>query len=155
LEVNDRAAPFREAVERGDHAAILATMAPDVVFRSPVRFHPYVGREAVSRVFRILLDTVDYYELTDELESDEQVGLVFKSLFDDRDVEGIHLLRFDEQGLIREYTRWRARCPASRRCSRCSLRRSGRPRKPPRRSRRDRFRRARARTAGERRPPTR
>ena len=102
--MSDRAAPFREAVERGDHAAILATMAPDVVFRSPVRFHPYVGREAVSRVFRILLDTVDHYELTDELESDEQVGLVFKSLFDDRDVEGIHLLRFDEQGLIREYT---------------------------------------------------
>lgn len=33
--------PFREAVESGDIDAVIALLAEDVVFRSPVVFTPY------------------------------------------------------------------------------------------------------------------
>ena len=39
---------FREAVERKELAAAAELLAPDVVFHSPVTFHPFLGRETVS-----------------------------------------------------------------------------------------------------------
>jgi ketosteroid isomerase-like protein len=40
--------PFRAAIEAQDIDAALALLAQDVVFRSPVVFKPYHGREAVA-----------------------------------------------------------------------------------------------------------
>jgi len=40
--------PFRDAVEAQDIEAAIALLAEDVVFRSPVVFKPYHGREAVA-----------------------------------------------------------------------------------------------------------
>ena len=44
--------PFRAAVEARDIDAALALLAEDVVFRSPVVFAPYRGREAVAPILR-------------------------------------------------------------------------------------------------------
>ena len=44
--------PFRAAVEAGDIDAALALLAEDVVFRSPVVFAPYQGRQAVAPISR-------------------------------------------------------------------------------------------------------
>jgi ketosteroid isomerase-like protein len=44
--------PFRVAVEARDIDAALALLAEDVVFRSPVVFAPYQGREAVAPILR-------------------------------------------------------------------------------------------------------
>jgi hypothetical protein len=40
----------------------------------------------------------------DELESDDRVALMFRCRVGKRDVEGMHLLRFDGDGLICDYT---------------------------------------------------
>ena len=40
--------PFRSAVEAQNIEAAIALLAEDVVFRSPVVFKPYHGREAVA-----------------------------------------------------------------------------------------------------------
>ena len=45
--------PFRAAVEAQDLDAAVALMADDVVFRSPVVFKPYHGREAVAMLLEI------------------------------------------------------------------------------------------------------
>ena len=102
--MESRAHRFREAVERESHADILDSFAEDVVFHSPVRFHAYAGREAVSRVFTALLEGIEDYEVVDELESDDRVALMFRCRVGHRDVEGMHLLRFDDEGLICDYT---------------------------------------------------
>ena len=52
--------PFRAAVEAGDHEGAMALFAPDVVFRSPVVFRPYEGRDVLAvillAVFRVFED---------------------------------------------------------------------------------------------------
>ncbi len=75
--MGSRAHRFREAVEHESHGEILDSFADDVVFHSPVRFHAYEGREAVSRVFTALLEAIEGYEVVDELESDDRVALAY------------------------------------------------------------------------------
>jgi ketosteroid isomerase-like protein len=48
---------FRKAVEALDLEATLATLAPTIVLRSPVRDEPLRGKEAVRPLFAILLQT--------------------------------------------------------------------------------------------------
>jgi hypothetical protein len=45
---------FRAAVESKDFGALEATLSPDVLFRSPVVFSPYEGREAVAGLLRVV-----------------------------------------------------------------------------------------------------
>ena len=42
------AARFREAVERRDIDAARELLAEDIVFHSPVTFHPFLGRDTVA-----------------------------------------------------------------------------------------------------------
>jgi hypothetical protein len=98
------AAPFRAAVERWDLKAISELLAEDVVFHSPVTFHPYVGRENVTALLGFVADTFSNFRYTDELRVDGAEALVFRASVGDRELEGIDLLRFDEDGLIGDFT---------------------------------------------------
>jgi len=98
------AAPFREAVERMDIEAISALLAEDVVFHSPVTFHPFVGREDVTTLLGLVGETFREFRYTDELTVDGAEALVFRATVAERELEGIDLLRFDEHGLINDFT---------------------------------------------------
>ncbi len=98
--------PFRAAVEARDFDAAVALLADDVVFRSPVVFRPYQGREvvgallhAVSRVFE------DFrYELEIGEEGGRDHALVFRAKVGDREVHGCDFLHTDDDGLIDDFT---------------------------------------------------
>jgi len=96
--------PFRAAVEAQDLEAMVATLAPDAVLHSPVTFKPFVGRDAVARLFGILLRTFEDFRYTDELHGDGVTMLVFRARVGTREVEGLDLVRHDEDGLIRDFT---------------------------------------------------
>jgi len=98
------AAPFREAVERWDIDVISGLLAEDVVFHSPVTFHPYVGREDVTALLGLVAQTFTNFRYTDELSVDGAEALVFRANVGDRELEGIDLLRFNEDGLIEDFT---------------------------------------------------
>jgi SnoaL-like domain len=98
------AAEFRAAVERSDLAAASELLAPDIVFHSPVTFHPFLGRETVSRLLALVADTFEDFRYTDELTVDGAHALIFKAAIDGKELEGIDLLRFDAQGLICDFT---------------------------------------------------
>ncbi|HEV7162526.1 MAG TPA: nuclear transport factor 2 family protein [Solirubrobacteraceae bacterium] len=100
------ASDFRAAVEREDIEAVSALLAPEIVFHSPATFHPFVGRETVTRLLTIVLHTFEDFRYTDELESarDGAHALVFRAGIGGREIEGIDLLRIDEQGLIADFT---------------------------------------------------
>jgi hypothetical protein len=94
---------FRAAVENKDFDALEATLSPDVVFRSPVVFSPYEGRDAVAGLLRVV-GTVLAPELTYQWqvrEGDREV-LCFRSRVGDRDVEGVDLIRYGDDGLVAE-----------------------------------------------------
>ena len=97
-------AAFRAAVEAGDHAGMVAALGPDPVLRSPVSFKPFEGREAVSKLFAILLEVFEDFHYTDALEADGTAALVFRARVGDRELEGLDLLRFDAEGRIAELT---------------------------------------------------
>jgi hypothetical protein len=99
-----RLADFRAAVEGGDHAAMVAALAPEPVLRSPVSFKPFEGTDAVSRLFEILLEVFEDFRYTDEFEADGKAALIFNARVGDREVEGLDLFRFDADGRIAELT---------------------------------------------------
>jgi hypothetical protein len=95
---------FRAAVEAKDHAAMVACMAPDVVFHSPVTFKPFLGRDAVSTLFAALLEVFEDFAYTDELEADGLQVLVFRARVGERLLEGVDILRTGDDGQVRDFT---------------------------------------------------
>src|ERR687884_582532 len=97
--------PFRAAVEARDIDAALATLADDVVFHSPAVFHPYAGRETVGALLRLVFETFEDFRYTDDLENaDGTHALIFRARVGDKQLEGLDLLRHDEDGRIADFT---------------------------------------------------
>ena len=95
---------FRAAVESGSLDAMISCLAPDVVFHSPITFKPYEGREAVSALLGVVFETFEDFRYTDELEGHGTHGLIFHARVGTKQVEGLDLLREDDDGLISDFT---------------------------------------------------
>jgi hypothetical protein len=95
---------FRAAVERADLDAAVGLLAEDVVFRSPAVFKPYEGGETVATILRTVFRVLEDFRYTDELEGDGIHGLLFDARVGDRSLQGIDLLRPNENGEIAEFT---------------------------------------------------
>ena len=78
-------------------------LAPDVVFRSPVVFKPYEGREAVMVLLRTVFEVFEDFRYVDELSGDGREGLVFRARVGDRELEGWDYLTLDRAGLVSEF----------------------------------------------------
>ncbi|MFC4044542.1 nuclear transport factor 2 family protein [Dactylosporangium siamense] len=97
---------FRAAVEARDADAIAATLADDVVFRSPVAFKPYPGKAITAAILRGVLRVFEDFRYVRELgaEGGRDHALVFEARIGDVTVEGCDFLHLDERGLIDELT---------------------------------------------------
>ncbi len=95
---------FRTAAETKDIDALSQLLGEDVVFRSPIEFSPYQGKEAVTglltMVSRALEDVRNVRELGDA--EGAHHALVFEARVGDRELEGCVFLRTREDGLIDE-----------------------------------------------------
>jgi SnoaL-like domain len=98
------ASDFRAAIEARDLDAMLATLADDVVLHSPVSFKPFVGKEAVSGLLRIIVSVFEDFRYTDELPGDDVHALIFRARVGNRDVEGLDLIRPGPDGRIADFT---------------------------------------------------
>ena len=99
------AASFRAAAERGDLAAAEELFAPRT--SSSTALSPSTrssGRETVTRLLALVAQTFEDFRYTDELESDGAHALIFRASIAGSELEGIDLLRFDEDGLIADFT---------------------------------------------------
>ncbi len=97
-------AAFRAAAEAGDHEALVAAIAPGARFHTPVYHHALEDPEMISTLLRVLLETFEDFHYTDELSGDDAHALVFRTRVGDYELQGIDLLRFDDDGLIRDFT---------------------------------------------------
>ena len=93
---------FRKAAESKDFSAIDELFAEDVSFRSPVVFKPYEGREAVAGLLGAVVQVFEDFRYTDHTETDGTATLAFSARVGDRELDGIDLLRFDDEGKVRE-----------------------------------------------------
>ena len=98
--------PFRRAVEARDVDAMTALLAEDVVFRSPVVFRPYVGRDAVAAILRAATEVFEDFRYVQELGTSggAEHALVFHAAVAGCDVEGVDLVRTGDDGAIVELT---------------------------------------------------
>jgi hypothetical protein len=103
--MNNAAERFRAAVEAMDHAAAVETLAEDVVFHSPATFKPFEGRDATAFVLAGVMRVFTNFRYTDQLQSAGNVhALVFRADVGDRQVEGIDLVRVNDDDLIDDFT---------------------------------------------------
>jgi hypothetical protein len=94
---------FRSAVESEDPEALKDALAEDVVFRSPVVYKPYEGKELVSTILiEGAFNVFEDFRYTDQLEEGDAAALIFNARVGDREVDGLDLLRFDRDGKVRE-----------------------------------------------------
>jgi hypothetical protein len=98
---------FRTAVEAGEVAGAADLFREDAVFRSPVVFRPYAGRDTVLKVLEAaerVLALGGHFRYVHQLEdSDARVAILeFATEVDGRQVEGIDKLTFDQDGRISE-----------------------------------------------------
>ena len=99
------ATAFRAAVESFDIEAATELLAPDIVFHSPATFHPFVGRETVGGAAGLVVGDIRGLPLHRRARAGEGThALIFRAAIDGREIEGIDLLRFDEDGLIADFT---------------------------------------------------
>lgn len=97
---------FREAIEEamatGSPDGVAATLAPDVVFRSPAVFKPYEGRDAVMVLLRTVAEVFEDFSYIDQLDGEGSHGLVFRARVGDRELDGWDYIRLGEDGLVKE-----------------------------------------------------
>jgi hypothetical protein len=95
---------FRLAVERRDLAAAGELFAEDIVFHSPVTFHPFIGRDTVTRLLGEVIEVFEDFRYTDELLAEGAHALIFRASVADKEIEGVDLLRLNPQGEIADFT---------------------------------------------------
>jgi ketosteroid isomerase-like protein len=96
--------PFPAAIERGDHSALVATLAPDVVLHAAATLTKFEGRETVGEVYASVIESFDELEVVDELSSGDTLAFFWRGRMDGRFVEGADRLRLDGAGNVREIT---------------------------------------------------
>ncbi len=96
---------YRQAIETADVDALEVTLAPDVTMRVAVHNAPIEGRDGVLRTFRALFAGVfTGFHFTDALVDGPGAALSFAVQIAGYpgEAEGVNLVRFDEQGRVRE-----------------------------------------------------
>jgi hypothetical protein len=93
---------FRAAAESKDFSAIDDLFTADVSFRSPVVFKQYEGRDAVAMLLGAVSQVFEDFRYTDQVETGGTATLMFSARVGDRELDGIDLLHFDDEGRIND-----------------------------------------------------
>ena len=96
--------PFRSAIEARDIDAAVALLSDDVVFRSPIVFKPYRGRDAVGILLAAVARVFEDFRYVREIGAPDarDHALVFEARIGEKQLEGCDFLHFDENGSIDE-----------------------------------------------------
>lgn len=95
---------FANAVLVDDFDAALATLADDVVFRSPAVYKPYQGKAQVGALLRVVGTVFENFRYTSEWRDGRTTILFFEANVGDRELQGIDILEENEAGLVERLT---------------------------------------------------
>ena len=93
---------FRRAAESKDFSKLEELFSEDVVFRSPAVFKPYSGLDAMKVVLGAVVEIFEDFRYLDQVETGDRAVLIFEARVGDRELNGVDVLRFGEDGLIAE-----------------------------------------------------
>jgi SnoaL-like domain len=93
---------FRQAAEAKDFSRGEELFSPEVVFRSPVVFKPYEGLDALGVLLGAVAEVFEDFRYVDQVETGDTAVLVFEARVGGRELNGVDVLRFGEDGRIAE-----------------------------------------------------
>lgn len=88
-----------------DLGGLADLLHPEAVFRSPMAFTPYPGAQAVQLILGTVIQVFEDFTYHRELASADGLNLVleFSARVGDRELKGIDMIRFDENGKIVDF----------------------------------------------------
>jgi uncharacterized protein len=95
---------FHDAVVAGDWDRAVDRLHRNVAFHSPAVHAPYEGRLATATILRAVSRVFEDFRYVDVLDDGDRAVLVFEARVAGRDLTGIDLLRFDDDGMIVDFT---------------------------------------------------
>jgi hypothetical protein len=95
---------FRAAVESGDIEQIRALLAPAVTFRSPAVHAPYEGRDTVGVILAAVIEVFEDFRYVAEVRDGLAEVLRFHARVGDREVDGVDLVSYGDDGRVHELT---------------------------------------------------
>jgi hypothetical protein len=99
-----RSDAFRAAAEAKDFRAAEVLLAPDVTFRSPVVYKPYEGRDQVQLILGAAVQVFEDFRYIEQVEAGDVAVLQFEARVGDRELQGVDILKFADDGTITELT---------------------------------------------------
>lgn len=98
-------AGWHRMVAAGDLTGLSELLHPDAVFRSPMAFSPYESAAAVMLILNTVLQVFENFAYHRQLTTEDGLSVVleFSANVGDKQLKGIDLIRFDEQGKIVEF----------------------------------------------------
>lgn len=105
---------FREAVDNRDLSSLDGLFTEDIRLYSPVKFSPFEGKPMVLGLFGVLLRTFEDFRYVGDHTGTARTSadgtsapsavLLFRATVNGKEIHGIDLLHFDDDGRIKEFT---------------------------------------------------
>ena len=98
-------AKWHSMVAAGDLQDLPSIVHPDAVFRSPMAIHPYQPAAALILALNTVIKVFEDFTYHRQLASDDGLNAVleFSARVGDKQLKGIDLVRFDDDGKIVEF----------------------------------------------------
>ena len=96
---------WHEMLTSQDMSVLSELLDDEVVFRSPVAFNPYSGKQVVFFILSNVIQVFENFTYHREFYSEDGLNVVleFSANIGDKKLKGIDMIRFNEQGAIVEF----------------------------------------------------
>ncbi|WP_336692236.1 nuclear transport factor 2 family protein [Delftia acidovorans] len=96
---------WHRMVAASDLGELQGIVHPDAVFRSPMANTPYASAPALMLALSTVVQVFENFTYHRQMASDDGLDVVleFSASVGGKNLKGIDFIRFDEQGLIREF----------------------------------------------------
>lgn len=96
---------WHQFVAAQDLSPLPELLHPQAVFRSPMAYKPYAGAAAVNLILNTVIQVFEDFVYHRELASADGLSVVleFSARVGERELKGIDMVRFDEEGRIVDF----------------------------------------------------
>jgi len=95
---------FRAAAEAKDFEAGRSLFTDDVTFRSPFVHTPYEGIDALAFLLGNVVQVFENFKYISQVETGDTAVLMFEATVNEKQLQGVDILKFDDEGNITELT---------------------------------------------------
>lgn len=96
---------WHEMLQTADMSILNELLAEDVVFRSPVAYNPYPGKQVVSFILTNVIQIFENFTYHREFYSEDGLNVVleFSANVGEKKLKGTDMIQFNEQGQIIDF----------------------------------------------------